>query len=156
MTVLYPVVLLLMALLAGCGTQEFATDRNVIREVSGTVLWKPAYDGEDAWYITHPPDTSSQPLPGAVVRLVWYSESAILSKNIAAETQTDEYGQYVLRAAPGRYWITAFAPNRPTVVRSLYDPNFAVDILINAAREIELTHGESCIYDFVISELGTM
>ena len=68
----------------------------------------------------------------------------------------DEYGKYVLRAAPGRYWITAFAPNRPTAVRSSHDPNFAVDILINAAREIELTHGESCVYDFVISELGTM
>ena len=106
MTVLYPVVLTLMALLTGCGASQFTTDRNVVQDVSGIVLWKPAYDGEDARYITHPPDTSSQPLSGAVVRLVRYSESAILSENIAAETQTDEYGKYVLKAAPGRYWIT--------------------------------------------------
>lgn len=156
MTVLYSVVLTLMALLAGCGTPQFSADSDVMQEVTGTILWKPAYDGEDAWYIMHPPDTTSLPLPGAVVRLVRYSESAILTKNIAAETQTDEHGKYVLRAALGRYWITAFAPNRSTVIRGMYYPRFMVDFLINESREIEITRGEPCIHDFVIWELGTM
>ena len=95
MAALYPLMLLLIVISAGCGTQKFSADRKVLQEVSGTVLLKPSYDGEDARYIMHPPDTSPRPLPGAVVRLVKYSESAILSKNIAAETYTDEHGKYV-------------------------------------------------------------
>lgn len=103
-----------------------------------------------------PPDTPSQPLPGTVVRLVRYSESAILINNITAKTKTDEFGNYVLRAAPGRYWLTATAPGGQTVILSMDDPNFAVDFLINVAEEIEIALSKPAIYDFVIWELGTM
>jgi hypothetical protein len=91
-----------------------------------------------------------------MVRLVRYSESAILSESIVAETQTDDSGKYVLKAAPGRYWITAFMHNRPTVIRSMNDSSFVVDFELNEARDIELRRGEPCIHDFVIWELSTM
>lgn len=156
MTFLYTLTLLFVASLAGCGTQRLTAGPPVVQTVSGTVRWKPAYDGEDAWYITHPPDTSSRLLPGAVVGLVKYSEKAILAKNIVAETHTDEFGKYELKAVPGRYWLTVYAPNGRSVVVSMTYPSFPVEFLINTFEEIEIRHSESRIHDFVIGELGTM
>ncbi len=146
-------LLLLIAVLFGCGRLEQVSVPSAAQGVSGTVLWRPGYDASDAWYLLHPPDSTPRPQPDALVHLLQYAESSVLAEDILAEAQTDQQGRYRIRAVPGLYRIVVHVPNKNVPVLSMVDPDFHVDFEVNALKTITIGKGVFSTHDFEIAEL---
>jgi hypothetical protein len=97
------IVLLAMMLVVGCHVPGGSGQPEFGQGVTGTLRLKPGYDASDGYYLSHPPDLTPRPIPGATVYLVKRQSVPPTSSDVLAKVLTDSLGRYEIKAEPGNY-----------------------------------------------------
>lgn len=148
-------VIIVGLLFANACSKKSVETQNYNQGVTGTVMYKPGYDGELFINLINPPDQTPRPLPGAEIYLIKYACNEKDSMAVETTAITDSLGNFIIKADTGKYYLAVLSNIPSTVTYSVPGCNCRLHFLVNDISKVYCKKDEFTDCSFLLHEMST-